>query len=229
MKLTAFFCLIAAIATAAEEPSQAAGGGARELTGWGTVRDPLEMGKFQMKGRALTVDVAGGGTDYSQAERTAPSAVQEIEGDFIAMVTVQPGMTPDGIATTANKVIWNSAGLLVEVDKANFIRFELSVRKQRPDLFDNRLWAHRVNKNQSKWDQPILKEWDPKTPIHLRIQRTGAQFKWAYSLDKETWKELAPFETTNWPAKLNVGVVFVNLTSKASKATVSDLVIEKPE
>jgi regulation of enolase protein 1 (concanavalin A-like superfamily) len=200
----------------------------REIRNWGTVRDPMELGQFVEKGNSLTATVTGGGADFSQFDRTAPSVVREVDGDFIATLTVEPGMQPAGVAMTSNKVVWNSAGLLIEVDKDNFIRLELSIRKH-GEKFDNRLWAHRVVKGDAKWDQPVLKAWDPTKPVHFRIQRTGAKFKWAYSYDKLAWTELAPFEAAKWPQKLNAGVAFVNLTSAPSRATVSDLVIKKPE
>lgn len=230
MKLTAFLAAALALSTAASEPEpwQISGTKPLLLQGWGTVRDPYGLARFLVKDNGLSVELAGGGADFGFDSQIAPCVLREVEGDFEASVTVQPGMFPDGVYATSNRVLWNAAGLLVELDDANFIRLELTVRQPLGKKEDNRIWAQRVVQKYSKWDQPSLKGADAKKPLHLRIQRTGSQFKWAHSYDKETWTELETFERKDWPAKLKVGVLFVNLTSKVEKATVSDFRITKP-
>ena len=229
MKLTAFLALALAInAVAAEpEPWQIPGATPLVLQGWGNVRDPYGIARFLVKDNALSVEVAGGGADFGYYSQVAPCVLREVEGDFEVSVTVQPGMFPDGASVTSNRVLWNAAGLLVESDKSNFVRLELSVRQPLGKKDDNRIWAQRVVNASAKWDQPSLKDANGKKPLHLRIQRNGPQFKWAHSFDKQELTELEPFEAKDWPAKLKVGVVFVNITTKVEKATVSDLKITR--
>lgn len=230
MKLTAFLTAALALsATAAEgEVWQISGVKPLVLQGWGTVRDAYGLARFAVKDNALSVELAGGGADYGYAEKIAPCVLQDVEGDFEVGVTIQPGISPDGAYATSNRVLWNAAGLLVELDENNFARLELSIRQPLGKKEDNRIWAQRVVGKNSKWDQPSIKDANAKKPLHLRIQRTGAQLKWAYSYEKQTWTELEPFDAKDWPAKLKVGVLFVNLTTKVENATVSDLKITKP-
>jgi regulation of enolase protein 1 (concanavalin A-like superfamily) len=197
------------------------------LPGWGTVSDPYGMARFAMNGSALSVEIAGGGVDYANGNHVAPVVLQEVEGDFEVSVAIQPGINPDGTSTHANRILWNAAGLLVEWDKDNFARLELCVRQPIGKKEDNRVWAHRVVNKNWKWDEPSIKGANAERPLFLRIQRTGPQIKWAHSFDKETWTELEPFSAGEWPKKLKVGVLFVNLTTKVEKATVSDLKITK--
>lgn len=227
MKLTVFLATTLIFSAIAEEPVnwQIAGAKPLVLQGWGTVRDIYGLARFSQKSNSLSVELAGGGADFGYAEKVAPSALSEVEGDFEVSVTLQPGMVPDGGIATSNRVLWNGAGLLVEADDGNFVRLEVTVRQPAGKKMDNRIWANHAIRKTGTWDQPELKGWDPKKPMFLRIQRTGAQFKWGYSYDKEKWTELKPFEAKGWPAKLKVGVLFVNLTTKVQKATVSDLKI----
>lgn len=224
MKLTAFLAAALTLSAVAEEPVNWQLAGSKPLTfkGWGTVRDIYGLARFSQKSNSLSVELAGGGADFGGSMKVAPVVLQEVEGDFEVTVVVQPGMNPDGTYATSNRVLWNAAGLLVESDPANFARLELSVRQPLGKKDDNRIWAQRVVRNSAKWDQPSLKDANAKRPLHLRIQRTGAQIKWGHSFDRETWTELEPFEAKGWPAKLRVGVIFVNLTTKVQKATVSD-------
>ena len=227
MKLTTFLAIALTLSAFAEEPVnwQIAGTKPLVLQGWGTVRDSYGLARFSQKSNSLSVEVAGGGADFGYAEKVGPSVLGEVEGDFEATVTIQPGMSPDGTYATSNRVLWNGAGLLVEKDDGNYVRLEVTVRQPAGKKADNRIWANHAIRKTGTWDQPELKGWDPKKPMYLRIQRTGPQFKWGYSYDKEKWTELKPFEAKDWPAKLKIGVLFVNLTTKVQKVTVSDLKI----
>jgi regulation of enolase protein 1 (concanavalin A-like superfamily) len=229
MKLTAFFAAVLAFFAIAEEPEkwQVAGTKPLVLQGWGTVRDIYGLARFSQQDKALSVEVAGGGGDFTFTSKVAPCIFREIEGDFEATVAIEPGMFPDGTNATSNRVLWNGAGLVLEADEVNYARIELSVRQPAGKKDDNRLWVQHVVARKDQWDQPSLKDVNAKRPLHLRIQRAGPQFKWAYSYDKEMWTELKPFEAKDWPAKLKVGLLFVNLTTKVQKVTVSDLKITR--
>ncbi len=224
MKLTAFLATALTFSAFAEEPVnwQIAGRKPLVLQGWGTVRDIYGVARFSQKSNSLSIEFAGGDTD---AGKYAPAVLQEVEGDFEASVTIQPGINPDGRYANANRVLWNSAGLLVELDGDNYARLELSVRQPLEKKDDNQIWMQRAVRKNGRWNQLPIKDANRKRPLHLRIQRTGTQLKWAHSFDKATWTELEPFEAKDWPAKLKVGVQFVNVTTKVMKATVSDLKI----
>lgn len=229
MKLTTFLATALAFSAIAEEPVnwQISGTKPLVLQGWGTVRDIYGLARFSQKSNSLSVELAGGGADYGTGSQVAPVVLQEVEGDFEVSVAIQPGINPDGTYAHSNRVLWNAAGLLVEWDNDNFARLELSVRQPIGKKEDNRVWAQRVVNKNWKWDEPSIKGANADRPLFLRIQRTGPQIKWAHSFDKETWTELEPFGASGWPAKLKVGVIFVNLTTKVEKATVSDLKITR--
>ena len=229
MKLTSFLAALALSTTAAEPEIewQISGDKPLVLEGWGSVRDPYGLARFAVKDQSLSVELAGGGADYGTGSQVAPVVLQEVEGDFEVSVAIQPGINPDGTYAHSNRVLWNAAGLLVEWNNDNFARLELSVRQPIGKKEDNRVWAQRVVNKNWKWDEPSIKGANAKRPLFLRIQRTGSLFKWAHSFDRETWTELEPFGASGWPAKLKIGVIFVNLTTKVEKATVSDLKITR--
>ena len=227
MKLTAFLATALAFSAVADEPVnwKVSGNKPLVLQGWGTVHDSYGLARFSQKSNSLSVEVAGGGAEFGAG---SPAVLQEVEGDFEVGVTIQPGINPDGQYATASRALWNSAGLLVELDNGDHIRLELSILRTLGKKDDNRIWAQSIVRNNNKWHRPSLKDANAKRPLHLRINRTGTQFKWAHSFDKETWTELEPFEVKDWPSKLKVGVHFVNVTTKVQNTTVSDLKITKP-
>ena len=227
MKLTASIAIAIAATLTAAEPEKwvVVSKEPLVLPGWGTVRDLYGLARFSQKDKSLTVEVAGGGADHHAAEPLAPAIQQEVEGDFEALLTIQPGMIPGGRHASTNRVLWNGAGLLVEPKGNNFIRHELTIRRPKGQKEDNRIWAMNVRDRSFGFQQPELKNWDSKTPLHLRVRRTGAAFVLAYSFDRTTWVNADAFEFPKWPAKLKVGPLFVNLTTKVQKVTVSDFTI----
>lgn len=226
MKLTAFLAAAFAFSALAEDAVnwQFAGTKPLVLQGWGTVRDQFGLARFSQKSNSLSIELAGGGTEYGHC---APAVLQEVSGDFEATIAIQPGINPEGKYATANRALWNSAGLIVELGNNDHVRLELSILQPTGKKPDNRIWAQRIIGKTNQWHRPSVKDANTTRPLFLRMQRTGSQLKWAYTFDKEKWTELEPFETKDWPSQIKVGVHFINVTTKMMKATVSDFKITK--
>jgi regulation of enolase protein 1 (concanavalin A-like superfamily) len=195
----------------------------RILKGWGEVDDPCEDCAITADLGKLAIEIPGSLHDFSSG---APRVLQEVEGDFVAQVTVPGNFQPrENLAVATNLQPWRSAGLLVWKDSGSRIRFERVHTVMNGKLMSC-LYSEAVK--DAKAVDGTYHEVPYKATI-LRLERRQNRFIPSYSLDGgQTWL-FKPFESyvVELPAKVKVGVAAVNTTTNGFKAELEDLQIKR--
>ena len=177
------------------------------LERWGQVLDPDGDCKVRMDGGRVTIEVPPKLHDLSAEMGTvnAPRVLREVEGDFIAEVTVAGAVTPGGRPTRPRSLPFHGAGLLLWQDEKNFIRLERAaiLRDGRPMPY--------ANFEQRKGG--ALADGGPKAledkPLHLRLERRGSRVIGSVSFDGVRWTALKEL-TADLPKAVKVGVAALN-------------------
>lgn len=184
-------------------------GTAQGLTIWGEVLDPDDDCALKLAEGALEFAVPGTLHDLNiDIDRTnAPRVVQEIEGDFVAVVKVAGSFDPGPVRTGPRSVPYNGGGLLAWSDEGNYIRLERGAMYRSSRVvgfvaFESREQGTRA----AVHNKGGL---DPGKDLWLRLQRRGGVISGSWSLDGRDWNELEPMEVA-WPLRLKVGVAAVN-------------------
>jgi serine/threonine protein kinase/regulation of enolase protein 1 (concanavalin A-like superfamily) len=195
----------------------------RILKGWGEVDDPCEDCTITADQGKLAIEVPGSLHDFSSG---APRVLQEVEGDFVAQVSVPGNFQPrEDSAIATNLQPWQSAGLVVWKDSGSHSRFERAYAVVNGKLMSYSYSAAVKNA------KAVVGEYHevPNQATILRLERRENRFIPSYSLDGgQTWLS-KPFEpyVVDLPSKVKVGVAAVNTTINGFKAELEDLQIKR--
>jgi len=191
--------------------------------GWGTVLDPDGASDFRVKGKELTIELPGIGTDFDPARAmNAPRALTEVEGDFAVQVTVHGKIHPVGHSRYHPP--WQSAGLIVhEPNERRWARLEHGA-------YDDYGRKHHrvlsmVQQVRGAWAADWIDGWQVEKPIWLRFERRGSRLRGSFSFDGKVWTNRRRFELNDWPAKVRVGVIANNTVSLPLVAKLSDFAL----
>ena len=97
-----------------------------KLKGWGQAADPDGDCRFELMDGKLTIHVPGTLHNLvaDSGEVNAPTVLSPVHGDFIAMVKATGDVKPGPESNVAEGLPYNGTGLLLWVDKDNYIRLE---------------------------------------------------------------------------------------------------------
>jgi len=143
--------------------------------------DPRADSSYEYSSGKLRIALTSGGHDlYPGTNLDAPRMVQSIYGDFTAATLVS--------ADPAH--IYQAAGLLAWWDEDNFVRLEretlgVSMHWNNAGVYDG---IPAVSTNE--------------TTLYLRLARSGSAFTGSFSVDGESWTEIATVESEFWSVSL---------------------------
>jgi hypothetical protein len=190
----------------------------REIPGWGTAIDPDDDCKFFVAEDALRIRVPGSRPHDLAADidtTNAPRVLQSVRGDFTIQVRVEGRFAPGDESTKEGRTGYHGAAIVAMCDAQNVVTLARAVL-QRPGEeavhyanFEIRI-AGELQRIGLTGDHPLPKD----GPVFLRLERHGAKFLGAVSVDGMKWDVLEPKEIpAEWPKELQAGVAAIS-TSK---------------
>lgn len=187
-----------------EFPEEATEG---EVPGWGFRHNPKRTGKYEVEGDALKLTVASDADMNPESNFKGPSVLVEVEGDFVAEVTLAPLPTDHSS--------WVGGGLLILGPQKQTARFNHAHnRSKREDDFNELLdWACTDDGGKMRSIKLSAIKFDATKQRIFRIERRGTKLHGALSADGVSWTELYPHNIHRWPSKLRVGAFALNMSS----------------
>jgi serine/threonine protein kinase len=192
------------------------------LKDWGKVFDPLNDCKIEADDQKLTITIPGKLHDFQLAlPLNAPRVLQEIEGDFLYVVTIDPVPMPPKEVIKPALTPYHSAGILLYQDAKTYLRFERAVAWGN-ERFNKmiRMEAVQAGKPLSSW----AFEDNQAGPVHFYLEREGNRIKFFFSTDRKKGFPFNPVEI-RLDAKLQIGVLGINTTPNELKIRFSDPIL----
>ena len=181
------------------------------LKGWGQASDPDGDCQFDQKDGKLIIKVPGTLHNLvaDRGQVNAPRVLSPIKGEFIAMVKSTGGGRPGPESNVADGLPYNGAGLLLWVDRDNYLRLE------RAGLMRDGAFTSYVNFEYFKDGRRAFSRGLglQNAPTHLRLERRGGSLYASASLDGFHWTVFPPLEV-QLPDEVKIGVAAVNSSSK---------------
>lgn len=215
---------VAAVTPAAPAPPPPPAAPVMTFGPLGALIDPLHDTQVSADGDGVTLKVPGKAHifDPKAAEKTAPRALTEVEGDFTVQVKVlgnlQPGTDP------LNKNVpftFQGAGILVWQDNGNYLRVERTASFTRERLRQIRVESCKDGKPGGSRPVSLRNE----APIILRLERRGSEVAITYSYDGKSWLPVVKSLAVSFPAKVSVGISASNLSPKPLSARFEQFVL----
>jgi len=197
-----------------------------EVVGWGAAYDPDGDCSIEGKGTTLSLKVPGTLHDLSveQAQVNAARVLRPVEGDFVAEVKVVGQVSPQGVPTSSYALPYHGAGLLLWLDRDNYIRLERAAILRD----DGMLPYVNFEKRASATMHTTLGEPTPDGPLALRLTRHGPNLSAAYRIEGQNWIELRQeVSLRGWGDALHVGVAAINTASAPFTAEFADFRVDK--
>ncbi len=199
--LTVVFLLAACAALAAPTPADRPW-----VTGWDKPVDPDQDCKFIRDKGTLTIEVPGKDHDLA-IERNlmnSPRLLRDVEGDFVAQVRVRGIFRPSKESTSAERLPFVGAGLLLMADEKTYIRLERAALVKGGEVKTYANWELRQDGQWVLSGEEKVRPLEDKATL-VRLERKGDKLLASVSHDGEKWWELKPLEL-KLPAKLKIGV-----------------------
>ncbi len=195
------------------------------VAGWGDAYDPEGDCKIQGAGGSLRIEVPGTLHDLSveQGKVSAPRVLRPVDGDFVAEVTVGGKVQPAGQRASSYALPYHGAGLLVWLDRDNYIRLERAaiLRGNEPFYYVN--FEQRTSANMASSTGTATLG----GPLSLRLERQGSTISAAYKPEGQDWVKIAkPLGIRGWGNSLKVGVAAVTTATDPLAVEFEDLRIE---
>jgi regulation of enolase protein 1 (concanavalin A-like superfamily) len=187
----------------------------------GALVDPSKTCKLSRNGNAITIDVPAGvylpGTEFGS--RPAPMALTGVEGDFALQVSVTgtftPGTQPARFKGHALPNTYQGAGLVLYVDRRNYIRIERAAAADsgRPTV-SSEIVVEVCDKGKisGPFYHPL-----PDGPLYLRIERVRGGINCMFGPNGIVWIALQQL-AVRFPDKLKVGLIATNASKEALSA-----------
>ncbi len=175
--------------------------------GWGNRFNAKRTGKYEIEGDALKLTAASASEINPGSSFNAPSALVEVDGNFVAEVAL------DSLPTDHSG--WVGGGLFIFINDKQVARLNHAHHKPKKDEpYDEVLdWIHSDSAGKLQSINLSAIKYDVAKPRFFRIERRGNRLHGAFSNDGATWTELYPFNIRHWPAKLKVGPFVLNHSS----------------
>lgn len=175
-----------------------------------------------MSQQKMLISIPGTAHDLSAELKkvNAPRVVRSVGGDFIMQVRVNGALKPTGEPTMAERLPFNSAGLIIWVDATTYIRMERAAIVRDGQTQPILLFEERRD------SIPTLVGSFPieARPLHLRLERREQQLFPSFSFDGVAWIPLRPYRT-ELPARVQVGVAAVSTAATPFTAELEGLTV----
>ena len=176
------------------------------VTGWDKPVDPDGDCEFIRENGKLTIRVPGKDHDLGieRGLMNSPRLLQDVEGDFTVQVRIKGVFNPSPDSTSAERISFRGAGLLLWESEKTYIRLERAALFKGEGVHRYANWELRHNGEwvlAGKESTLGLEEKD----TYLRLQRKGDKVLASVSQDGKKWNDLEPIEI-KLPEKLKIGV-----------------------
>jgi len=213
-------CLLASAVFAGEEAP------ARRVPEWGDVVDPSRDCKVTLDPARdrLTIEVPGTphvlSAEITGLSLAAPRVVQDVYGNFKATVRVAGKLEPKASKTTDYDP-YHGAGLIVWKDERTYLRLERAVA-----IIHGRTTPY-LNYELRKDGRLAYSQGIPikDHPLHLKVERAGAEFRAWQSPDGSRWSELPSLDAP-MSGRVLVGVVAINSSRHPLRAELEQFKID---
>ncbi len=195
------------------------------VAGWGDAFDTVGDCAIKGGGAVLRIEVPGTLHDLSveHGKVSAPRVLRAVEGDFVAEVTVVGKLEPGGDRTSIYALPYHGAGLLVWLDRDNFIRLERAAILRGNGFFPYVNLEQRSSASMTSSTGAAA----PEGPIWLRLERQGSTVMASYRVEGQDWVRIrGSLRTRWWGESLKVGVAAVNTATVPLAAEFKELKIE---
>ena len=181
------------------------------FAGWGKLIDPDGDCAAKVENGRLMFTIVGHHdiNDDVQKIMNAPRVLQEIEGDFVALVKVGGEFKPAGPSTFDIRLAYNGGGLLIWQDEKNYFRLERGAV-----LLNGRI-VDFLNIHQQKDGRLETNRFDlglKRERAQLRLERRNGRLYASVTYDHQLWQGYPPLEA-ELPGKLQIGVAAVSTSS----------------
>jgi regulation of enolase protein 1 (concanavalin A-like superfamily) len=196
------------------------------IPGWGDAFDPGGDCSIKEVETTIRLDVPGTLHDLSveQAQITAPRVLCDIDGDFVADVTVLGDVSPHGNKTSTYALPYHGTGLLIWLDRDNYIRLERAAILRGKDLVHYVNFEQRASANL----EGSFSTGTPDGSITLRLERRGAHVTAAYRVGDQDWVKLRKWMGVySWKKSLKIGVAAINTSTAPFTAVLQDMRVVK--
>ena len=149
-----------------------------------------------------TITVPAGDHHLSAVKSNLPRLLQEVDGDFVAEVTLPPAQYPPP------KILAQAEHLIVWHDRQNVLVNQRVVSS----TGEGKAPTFQLSSNGSRDGKSIgIKSEDvrPDLALHLKIERIGNDFLTFHRLEGAGWTQDRKF-SLEWPRKLKIGVAASN-------------------
>lgn len=193
--------------------------GRRELAGWGTAVDSDNDCKFFLAEDALLISVPGSRPHDLAADIglvNAPRVLQNVNGDFTIQVRVEGRFAPGDESTKAGRGGYNGAAIVAMADERNVVTLARAVLHHSGAVarsyanFEMRVGGELLRIGHTG-DHPLPND----GPVFLRLERRGAMFHGAASVDGVNWTVLESKEVpADWPKELQAGIAAISTSTE---------------
>ncbi len=180
---------------------------------YGTIVDPDQDGKFEMKGEKLQIKVPG--LHYILVPRTvgktAPWVGKDIKGDFTAIVRVAfPIRVSTGFDWDGEwKLSYAAAGLIAWVSEKAHLRVQRR-EESSEDGRNEHFTCDFRDEGRSSGTGTLRRDRDKAESAFLRLLRVGDTVSVDHSRDGKVWTELNTYKNISWGDNVKVGVIAEN-------------------
>ena len=200
------------------------------VPGWGVAVDHVGDSKVSLEEGTLTITVPGAYRDLwpRKGEVNAPLVLQDVEGDFTAVVkvvSVERAERDSVISGLASSVSFHAGTFVLWQDPENFVRLDRTNMNKAGRAITS-CYLH-VFKDGTRTVElaPLVAD----RPTHLRFERRGERLTVAYSQDGgKTWQPF-PAQNISWPEKVQVGVAALNNTNLPCSIQFAELEVRRSE
>jgi len=190
------------------------------LKGWGQAADPDGDCRFEQMDGKLTIEIPG--TIHNLVAGTgqvnAPTVLSPVRGEFIAMVKSTGGIRPGPESSVPDGLPYNGTGLLLWVDRDNYIRLE------RAGLIRDGAFITYVNFEHFSGGRRVYSQGAAlgDAATHLRLERRAGSVYASTSQDGVRWTSFPPL-AARLPDEVKLGVSAVNSSTKRFRAELEGL------
>jgi regulation of enolase protein 1 (concanavalin A-like superfamily) len=181
------------------------------IKGWGQADDPDGDCRFEARDSKLTIRVPG--TPHNLVadggQLNAPRVLSSARGEFIVMVRAAGDVHPGPEPSVPDSLPYNGTGLLLWVDRDNYIRLERAGLIQQGAYISYANFEH-FSGGRRTFSQGLEIQ---NLPTTLRLERRGGTVYASVSQDGATWNSFRTLEVT-LPEEMKLGVAAVNTSTK---------------
>jgi hypothetical protein len=190
------------------------------LKGWGQAADPDGDCRFEQMDGKLTILVPGTVHNLvaDAGQLNAPTVLSSVRGEFIAMVKSTGGVRPGRDSSVPDGLPYNGTGLLLWVDRNNYIRLE------RAGLIREGAFTTYVNFEQFNGGRRVFSQGAGlrDLPTDLRLEYRAGKVYASTSQDGVHWTAFPALEV-RLPEEVKIGVTAVNSSTKPFSAELEGL------